>query len=330
MTETTTIHSRWHSISVEDLPVQRESRHLQQSLPDTIGNGYSRIIQLDNDLVFIDTDYTPTRDLSVLSRIENQEPRLVVTLGLQGASQFISKQGENVPFSAGYSTITTFSSSLGERRYTADSNVRQLRFSVSKRWLEHYLGENPLGCWFDKAAVHVASHRPISAQAALIARQLLQNDVADGLRKLDLHSKVLAILAAELAPLCQGEADAMPYSPKEVALANAARNILLQEYQKPPTGKELARRVGTNQLKIKQLFHHCFNTTPYQMVLEVRMQTAYQMLQNGTYQVGAVAAQVGYKHPANFSAAFVSYFGFPPSGIGRVGHRESLRDIAKS
>ena len=241
----------------------------------------------------------------------------MVTLGLQGESQFISKRGESVPFTAGYSTITTFSSSLGERRYSADTHVRQLRFSVSQRWLEHYLGENPLGGLFDKAAVHIASHRPISAQAALITRQLLQTDVTDGLGKLDLHSKVLAILAAELADLCQGAADAMPYSPKDVAMANAARNILLQEYQKPPSGKELARRVGTNQLKIKQLFHHCFNTTPYQMVLDVRMQTAYQMLQSGTFQVSAVALQVGYKHHANFSAAFSDYFGFPPGGVGR-------------
>lgn len=330
MTEANTIPSRWHSIRVEDLPQQRQARHLQQSLPDSIGQGHSRIVQLDQELVFIDTAYRPTRDLAVLSRIENQAPRLVVTLGLQGQSQFVSQHGETVPFLAGYSTITTFASSLGERRYAADTDVRQLRFSVSQAWLEHYLGDNPLSGLFDKAGVHIASQRPISAQAALAAQQLLQVDVSNGLGKLELHSNVLAVLAAELAPLCQGQADAMPYSPKELAMANAARDILLQEFQKPPTSKELARRVGTNQLKIKQLFHHCFNTTPYQMVLEARMQRAYHMLQNGACQVSAVAAYVGYKHPANFSAAFVSYFGFAPSGIRRIGHGENIGNLKQT
>ena len=73
---------RWR-IRADDLPslVQQQNNCLHQSLPEEAGVGHSNIFQLDEDLSYIETLYTPSRDLAVLSHIENPEPRMVITLG---------------------------------------------------------------------------------------------------------------------------------------------------------------------------------------------------------------------------------------------------------
>ena len=86
--------NRWR-IRADDLPsqVQQQKQCLHQSLPEEAGVGYSNIFQLDNDLSYIETLYTPSRDLAVLSRIENPEPRMVITLVFKGTLSFFRQSG---------------------------------------------------------------------------------------------------------------------------------------------------------------------------------------------------------------------------------------------
>jgi AraC family transcriptional activator of pyochelin receptor len=79
--------------------------------------------------------------------------------------------------------------------------------------------------------------------------------------------------------------------------------------------QDLSRRVGTNQLKLKQLFHHFFNSTPYGVLLEIRMHAAHRLLESTHCQVAAAAESVGYRHTSNFSVAFTKYFGISPKHI---------------
>jgi len=154
---------RWR-IRADDLPsqVQQQKNCLHQSLPEAAGVGYSNIFQLDEDLSYIETLYTPSRDLAVLSHIENPEPRMVITLGLKGHSRFSGNQGDEVIFNEGYTSITTFNSSIGERHYEANKSITQLRFSLSKKWLDRYFGENKFTQFFNKSGIQQLSYQPIS------------------------------------------------------------------------------------------------------------------------------------------------------------------------
>ena len=98
-------------------------------------------------------------------------------------------------------------------------------------------------------------------------------------------------------------------------IVTKARNILESEFRTPPTVAELARRVGTNQFKLKQLFHNFYDTTPYAFLYEVRMKVAYKMLESKYCHVNEVADFVGYQHASNFSSAFIKYFGVSPKYI---------------
>jgi AraC family transcriptional regulator, transcriptional activator of the genes for pyochelin and ferripyochelin receptors len=98
MRETQQITARRWSIRADDLPsqFQQQKNCLLQSLPEDAGVGHSNLFQLDEDLSYIETLYTPSKDVVVLSHIDSQQPRMVVTLGLKGHSRFSGNQGNEI------------------------------------------------------------------------------------------------------------------------------------------------------------------------------------------------------------------------------------------
>ncbi|MGZ5008310.1 MAG: helix-turn-helix transcriptional regulator [Methylobacter sp.] len=314
--ETKQTRAGQYSISTDDLPSQRQNDCLHQTLPDNLGIGHSSIFQLDQDLCYIKTHYAPSRDLAVLSRIDYQEPRLMVTLGLKGHSRFTGSSGDEFVFSEGYASITTIQSSIGERQYQADKPTTQLRFALNKNWLERYFGESKTAQLFNKNGTRLLNHHPVSHQTMYAAQQLLNCDTSKPTSRIFMHGQAMSLLAFELSHLFESKpVDSGEFSQKDADIAKSARDILMREFRNPPSVEELSRRVGTNQFKLKKLFHHFFNNTPYGLLLEIRMNNAYQLLQSKRCQVSVAADLTGYNHASNFSAAFTKYFGIPPKNI---------------
>lgn len=308
---------RWR-IKNDDLPSQQLADCHRQSLPDELGRGHSAMFQLDTDLNFIETHFQPNRDLAVLTRMDRPEPRLVVTLGIKGQSRFVDHQGHEIIFNEGYTSITAFHSSVGERQYQAQNAMAQVRFSLGKTWLDRYFGEKASARFFNKKSMRLLSHRPISNTALIATRQLLACDVDSSVKRLFMHGQAITILAAELSYLWQDNPEsASTCHQKDQDIAQAARSILINEFKNPPSVSALSKRVGTNQFKLKQLFHHYFNTTPYGLLLAIRMDNAYRLLQTSGCQIDVAAEFVGYNHASNFSAAFSKYFGVSPSSIAK-------------
>jgi len=83
----------------------------------------------------------------------------------------------------------------------------------------------------------------------------------------------------------------------------------------PPSIKKLARMVALNNSKLKKGFHKYFNDTPYNILLEYRLQEAKRLLQNSYLNVNEISEKVGYKYTANFSNAFYKRFGIRPKDI---------------
>lgn len=309
-----------YSIDSCDLLTHRKLHQncLLQSLPDEVGGGHSTIFELNQYLSYIETHYAPSKNLTILSKIDHQEPRLVVTLGLKGHSRFAGCHGDEVVFKEGYTTITAFKSSNGERQYQADKPISQLRFSISKQWLDNYLGNNVSARLFDKKETRIISHRPISAQGIMSAKHLTASNVVKELQLLFIQGHTMTLLAAELAHLFEhSHQNSGPFNQKDKAIAELARDILHHEFRNPPSVAELSSRVGTNQFKLKKMFHHFFDNTPYGLLTEFRMNHAYHLLESRHCHVNVVADQVGFSHASNFTAAFIKHFGIAPKSVAR-------------
>lgn len=312
--------SQWWSIQTDEL----ESSYLatkqcmHQPLPEIAGIGHTDFYQLDQDLSYIETRYKPAKNLAVSNSIDLQEPRMVVTLTLKGHSSFKSRMGDEVLFSEGFTTITTFNSSIGERLYEADKETTQLRFSFSKKWVDHYLDEKLSKQLFLKSGTQQISFRPASLQGINVAQQLLNCNLDSNIKRLFMQGQALTLLASELKHLYLDNGnDPERFNLRDMNTVQAARDILLREFRDPPSVNELSKRVGTNQFKLKQLFHHYFSNTPYGLLLEIRMKQAYKLLESTRCQVSHAADSVGYSHVSNFSAAFIKYFGLSPKLIAK-------------
>lgn len=305
---------RVHSDELAWLTVP-ESCSQQQTLPNHVGDCQSRFFTLDKGLNYIETRYTPNCNLTVSNRMAQQEPRMVLTVGLNGHSRFQADRQDAIAFRGGYSTITTFNASEGERQYQADQNVTQLRFSMTQSWLAHYFGEDAFERFFTNPALQLIRHQPCASSSITAGHNLLKTNLPLQAQSLFRQGQAMTIIACELGQLLTEQTSSIRFTAHDKVIAERARDILAADLKNPPGVEVLSKQAGSNAFKLKQLFHNYFDTTPYGLLLDLRMQKAHQLLATGQYPVSVVAEAVGYRHASNFSAAFMKYFGFPPKQL---------------
>ncbi|NJP21566.1 MAG: helix-turn-helix transcriptional regulator [Hydrococcus sp. CRU_1_1] len=88
-----------------------------------------------------------------------------------------------------------------------------------------------------------------------------------------------------------------------------AKEILIKNFNNPPSLIELARLVNLNDRKLKQGFRQIFGTTVFGYLHDYRMQQAYQLLSIGRIGVKKAANSVGYNSPTSFNTAFKKSLG---------------------
>jgi len=287
---------------------------IKQLLPESLGGGYSSSFQLDDGLTYIDSLYTPNKDLSVSCQVNNLEPKLVIALGLEGESRLSTKSGRDIVFKQGCTTITSVGSCIGTREYQAGQTIHQLRLTLNQQWLNRYLGEEQASLLVKPNDLQLLSCRPMAHQSLSAIKQLIYCDEHTSIRALVMHTQAMSILTAELLPLFQ-QAKKIDDKQPDQELVYLARDILYKNYKTAPTVNELAKQVGTNSFKLKKLFHQYLQTTPYSLLLSIRMEKAYALLESSAQPVSVVADAVGYAHASNFSAAFIKYFGISPKQL---------------
>ena len=91
-----------------------------------------------------------------------------------------------------------------------------------------------------------------------------------------------------------------------------AEKIMIDNMIDPPTIKELAKMVGTNEFRLKSDFRYVFGETIYGHLLRHRMEVARNLLDRKKMQVQEVAEKVGYANTSHFITAFKKQFGITP------------------
>lgn len=84
-----------------------------------------------------------------------------------------------------------------------------------------------------------------------------------------------------------------------------------------PSIKELARKFGTNDFKLKDGFRYFFHTSVYQFYTEERLKRAYLMIKQTDIPLKNISFMNGFNSYPNFSKSFKKRFGFPPKELGR-------------
>lgn len=147
------------------------------------------------------------------------------------------------------------------------------------------------------------------------------NDVRNCTRKGSFHRLCLEIKLLELLLLQfeqahkrnQDSSEKQILHENDVQSIKAAQAILLNNYNMPPTIRQLSQLVGINESKLKSGFKIVFQSTIHEYVTKLRMERANELVKTHNLQMREVAIELGYKNPSHFSAAFKRHFGFLPT-----------------
>jgi AraC family transcriptional regulator, transcriptional activator of the genes for pyochelin and ferripyochelin receptors len=153
----------------------------------------------------------------------------------------------------------------------------------------------------------------------LIAHQISNCPHRGALRKLYLQGKAVELLATILEAIegCSVEAGrSTQVSPADAERLMAARDILVDTLDSPPSLDELAKRIGMSTTRLTAGFRRMFAMSVTGFVQEQRLERALADLIQGRTTIAQAAFKVGYS-PAHFSTLFRRKFGFPPSSIVR-------------
>ncbi len=108
-----------------------------------------------------------------------------------------------------------------------------------------------------------------------------------------------------------------PLSHNEQLLQNATK-LLLNNMENPPTLKELAKKIHTNDRTLTNIFHRHFGVPVFTWLRKERLKRACKLLLESEYPVSEIAAIVGFTHAA-FCSAFKEHYGLTPSHYRKSG-----------
>jgi AraC family transcriptional activator of pyochelin receptor len=289
---------------------------VRQQLPDAVGDCHAERLQIDRGLAVVRSRYLPLRDLAEHSAQQDGTRRLILTFALQGDSGYEAHGGERLAFSAGFTTVSAARDSVGERRYRAGEAVTQLRLLVDEDTVLRYFGEEGRRRLLPDTGLRELAFGRTCAASAVHAAALGRRTAREAPSPLDLHIHALTLLANEMRAL-QAPAPApasTAFSPQDIRKLEQARDLMQAQMQSPLTVAYLCASVGLGESKLQRGCQELFGASPYRLLLELRMRRALALLEAGS-QVAQAAWQVGYAHPANFSAAFTRFHGRTPKTV---------------
>jgi len=91
-----------------------------------------------------------------------------------------------------------------------------------------------------------------------------------------------------------------------------ARELLENTYVDPPTIERLSKQVGINSNQLKIGFKHLFGITIRQFVIDLRLNSARQLIRETKLPLGQICLRVGYSNHGHFSSLYKDKFGIGP------------------
>jgi AraC-like DNA-binding protein len=145
-------------------------------------------------------------------------------------------------------------------------------------------------------------------------RRMLAPRYAGALERAYLLSQSLELLVRVLDA---GLADAGSRAPTRTERDQlfAARALLDERLDDPPTLSEVARRIGLNEFKLKRGFKALFGRTLFSYLTEQRLELALRLLLDTDKTAAEVGFELGYRTPQHFNEAFKRHFGVTPKSV---------------
>lgn len=152
-----------------------------------------------------------------------------------------------------------------------------------------------------------------------LIQQITHCQYKGGMKRLFLLSKSIELLVLQAESIY-----AEQEKPASSSISKIDREKLIEakrfvegRLHQPPSLGEVAKAVGLNEYKLKKGFKELFQQTVYGYLTQLRLEKAYQLLQEGELTASEIAFELGYSSPQHFHTAFKKKFGAPPKSISK-------------
>lgn len=157
--------------------------------------------------------------------------------------------------------------------------------------------------------------KDITPHVQILLNSLYNNPFTSSLDNLYAQSKILELIYLEFQNLIAIEPtknNKIKLDAYDIEAIRKAKEILIQNMQNPPSIVELSRQVRINEFKLKYGFKKVFNDTPYNILLNDKLEYAKELIINAEMNIGEISEQIGYKSLSSFTKAFIKKYGLRP------------------
>jgi AraC family transcriptional regulator, transcriptional activator of the genes for pyochelin and ferripyochelin receptors len=295
--------------------------------PKRLSKGYRRSIEICPGLDFLIDDYTLQEDLTVELADGTPGSQVELSFSLLGDNhKEKTRSGQNF-FCAGWHSGegTLFKWQAGSRVLKFDIHLEvpffQTLIASELEQLPQQM-QQVMKVEGEPDYVHLAKTTPSMQN---LINQIFNCPYQGITRRLYLESKALELIALRLEQIKSDLPTNISSSlkPDDVDRIYGARDILIKNFDKPPSLMELARMVGLNDCTLKKGFREVFGTTAFGYLYDYRLEKARHLLEVEGAKVTDVVQMIGFRGRSYFAAAFRKKFGVNPSIYIR-GNRNNL------
>mgnify|MGYP002983883933 FL=1 len=203
--------------------------------------------------------------------------------------------------------------------YKKDSNFLFKSIKIPVSYFSHLLADYFDGqevTAYEKKLLNGISKVPVTpVMEQILAETSRFTQYRGGLGYLYLDGKLLELLSIYLSEVLELDilmGNNISMSRTERTAIMEAKRIIDGQLAFAPSCEELSRMVHLSMTKLTRGFSTFYGMPIHQYVIEQRLTQAAQLLLDGDWNVGEVAAIVGYGKPSNFAAAFKKKYGVAP------------------
>lgn len=167
------------------------------------------------------------------------------------------------------------------------------------------------------AAQKYYEEREVTPEIHSVLHQCIHTSLSDAAKKLYQHAKALEVISLLFAK-SQPNMESCPFLNNELVVRKIkqAKEILLEKFNDPPSIADLSQLAGLNEFQLKAGFKEIYGNTPYQYLMDYKLEKARQLLTEKQMQVNEVADYIGYTNVSHFITAFKKKYGITPKKMG--------------
>ena len=290
------------------------------SMPESIGKGFIRNIEIEDGLKFVLHHYILKQDFH-LKRIATEEKNDLISIVFnsneipinisderQTALQFLKNNGSAIQISSSVLGTETFFHAGSEVYFTVIGIQQKvlsslLRFEKPNSLLTTILNDETTFFY----------HENMFPEVQRILKQLSEMDEQVKLSELYQSIKIHELLYLLFDKLLNRETEKhSPVNKTDIDKIFVVRTAIIADLSSPPELSMLAKLAGMSETKLKHLFKQTFGDTVYNYYQNERMQEAAFLLKHTGNSVSETGYQLGFSNLSHFSRLFQKHFGITP------------------